>query len=167
MPHRNSDPKQQFEAVEDILTRWLKERRELLGKYTEIAVVLDSGLSDENLQQRQKVLCELLVDYVSAGHFEIFHELIDEAESFADGSGELAGKLMPAIADTTEVIMAYEEKYSGAQGRPEKLKRDLSALGEALESRFVLEDQLIAGLHTRHRRLVADAPTTGQTPQSA
>ena len=109
----------------------------------------------------------LLVDYVSAGHFEVFHELIDEAESFADGSGELAGKLMPAIADTTEVIMAYEEKYSGAQGRQEKLKRDLSALGEALESRFVLEDQLIAGLHTRHRRLVANAPSTGQAPQSA
>jgi len=138
MPHRNSNPKHQFEAVEDLLTRWLKERRELLGKYTEIAVALDSQLSDENLQQRQKVLCELLVDYVSAGHFEVFHEVIDEAESFADGSGELAGKLMPAIADTTELIMAYEEKYSGAQGRPEKLKRDLSALGEALESRFVL-----------------------------
>jgi regulator of sigma D len=166
MPHRNSDPKQQFEAVEDLLTRWLKERREVLGKYTEIAVALDSGLSDENIQQRQKRLCELLVDYVSAGHFEVFHELIDEAESFADGGGALAGKLMPAIADTTEVIMAYEEKYSGEQGRQEKLKRDLSALGEALESRFVLEDQLIAGLHNRHRRLVANAPT-GQAPQSA
>jgi len=167
MPHKNSDPKQQIEAVEGLLTRWLKERRELLGKYTEIAVAQDSGQRDEKLQQRQKGLCELLVDYVSAGHFEVFHELIDEAESFADGSGALAQKLMPAIADTTEVIMAYEEKYSGAQGRQEKLKRDLSALGEVLESRFVLEDQLIAGLHNRHRRLVANAPTTGQTPQSA
>ena len=167
MPHRNSDPQQQFEAVEDLLTRWLKERREVLGKYTEIAVTLDSGLSDENLQQRQQALCELLVDYVSAGHFEVFHELIDEAESFGDGSDALAVKLMPAIADTTEVIMAYEEKYSGEQGHQEKLKRDLSALGEALESRFVLEDQLIAGLHSRHRRLVANASTTGQAPQSA
>ena len=162
MPHRNSDPKQQFNAVENLLTRWLKERREVLGKYTEIAVSLDSSLDDEKLQQRQQGLCELLVDYVSAGHFEVFHELIDEAESFADGSGALAEKLMPAIADTTEVIMAYEEKYSGAQGHQEKLKRDLSALGEVLESRFVLEDRLIAGLHNRHRRLVSD-----QTPQSA
>ena len=167
MPHRNSDRKQQFEAVENLLTRWLKERREVLGKYTEIAVALDVHLNGEKLQQRQKGLCELLVDYVSAGHFEVFHELIDEAESFADGSDALAGKLMPAIADTTEVIMAYEEKYSSAQGRQDKLKRDLSALGEVLESRFVLEDQLIAGLHNRHRRLVAGAPTTGQTPQSA
>ena len=30
----------------------------------------------------------------------------------------------------------------------------LSALGELLESRFTLEDRLIAGLHNRHRRLV-------------
>lgn len=162
MSHRSSDPKQQFEAVEGLLTRWLKERRELLGKYTEIAVALDAGLNDKKLLQRQKDLCELLVDYISAGHFEVFHKLIDEAESFADGSGALAGKLMPAIADTTEVIMAYEEKYSSAQGRQERLKRDLSALGEVLESRFVLEDQLIAGLHNKHRRLLVS-----QTTQSA
>ena len=37
---------------------------------------------------------------------------------------------------------------------PETLQRDLSALGEVLESRFVLEDRLIAGLHNRHRRAV-------------
>jgi regulator of sigma D len=69
---------------------------------------------------------------------------------------------MPAIGDTTEVIMAYEEKYSVDAFALDKLKRDLSALGEVLESRFVLEDQLIAGLHNRHRRQAQD-----QAPQSA
>lgn len=162
MPHRSKDPKQQFNAVEDLLTRWLKERRAVLGKYTEIVVAMDSRLAGADLAERQQALCELLVDYVSAGHFEVFHELINEAESFADGSGALAEKLMPGIGDTTEVILAYEEKYSDRQDQPEKLKRDLSALGEVLESRFVLEDRLIAGLHNKHRRLVED-----QTPQSA
>ncbi|MEH6634285.1 MAG: Rsd/AlgQ family anti-sigma factor [Halioglobus sp.] len=162
MPHRSSNPQQQFATVETMLTRWLKERRELLGKYTEIAVALDVDMDDAMLQQRQQALCELLVDYVSAGHFEVFHELINEAETFADGSGAIAEKLMPAIGDTTEVIMAYEEKYSSALGRQEKIKRDLSALGEVLESRFVLEDQLIAGLHARHKRLVDNqAPLSG------
>jgi regulator of sigma D len=162
MPHRNSDPQEQFNAVEELLTRWLKERRELLGKYTEIAVALDSEIIGAALQPRQQSLCELLVDYVSAGHFEVFHQLINEAESFGDGSGALAEKLMPAIGDTTEVILAYEEKYSGDAEFPDTLERDLSALGEVLESRFVLEDRLIAGLHNRHRRLV-----TNQAPQSA
>ncbi len=154
MPNKRSDPKEQFEAVEELLTRWLKERRAVLGKYTEIVVTLDSRFDGDALEQRQKALCELLVDYVSAGHFEVFHELLNEAESFGDDSYALAEKLVPAIGDTTEVILAYDEKYGNAGGHKEKLKRDLSALGEVLESRFVLEDRLIAGLHNRHRRLV-------------
>ena len=154
MPHRNSDPVQQFAAVDGLLTRWLKERREVLQKYTEIAVTLDSDPQAGSLAQRQKALCELLVDYVSVGHFEVFHELLDEAESFADGSGALAEQVMPAIGDTTEIILAYEEKYGGGQDYPDKLKRDLSSLGEVLESRFMLEDRLIAGLHNKHRRQV-------------
>ncbi|MCB1696478.1 MAG: Rsd/AlgQ family anti-sigma factor [Pseudomonadales bacterium] len=162
MPHKNSNPKQQFAAVEDLLTRWLKERRELLGKYTQIAVALDSAPEPAKLMQRQQALCSILVDYVSAGHFEVFHELLNEAESFADGSGTLAGQLMPAIGDTTEVILAYEEKYGSGAAYPETLQRDLSSLGEVLESRFVLEDRLIAGLHNRHRRLVAN-----QAPQAS
>ena len=152
MPHSSQDAIEQYQRVEDLLTRWLKERREVLGKYTEIAVGADGLLDEAGLQQRQSQLCQLLVDYVSAGHFEVFHELLAEAESFADGSSELATRVMPAIADTTELIMAYDEKYGDGNVASAKLKRDLSALGESLESRFALEDQLIAGLHYSHRR---------------
>ena len=162
MPHGNSDPLQQFNTVEDLLTRWLKERRALLGRYTEIAVAMDNEPQESALRPRQVALCELLVDYVSAGHFEVFHQLINEAETFAAGSGALAEKLLPAIGDTTEVILAYEEKYGTGENYPETLPRDLSSLGEVLESRFVLEDRLIAGLHQRHRRLV-----NGQAPTQA
>ncbi len=161
MPHRNSNPNEQFAAVEDLLTRWLKERRELLGKYTQIAVALDSDPAADALTQRQRMLCSVLVDYVSAGHFEVFHELLNEAESFADGSDSLASQLMPAIGDTTEVILAYEEKYGSGAAYPETVQRDLSSLGEVLENRFVLEDRLIAGLHNRHRHLVEN-----QAPQA-
>ncbi len=161
MPHRSSNPNQQFAAVEELLTRWLKERRELLGRYTGIAVALDSEPEPASLAQRQRALCSILVDYVSAGHFEVYHELLNEAETFADGSAAMAQQLMPAIGDTTEVILAYEEKYGSGAAYPDTLQRDLSALGEVLESRFVLEDRLIAGLHNRHRRSVENpAPQT-------
>ncbi|MEH6583056.1 MAG: Rsd/AlgQ family anti-sigma factor [Halioglobus sp.] len=157
MPISKENPGKQFAAVEELLTHWLKERRALLAKYTEIVVTTDRTLEGPDIEQRQKDLCVLLVDYISAGHFEIFHELIAEAELFADGSEILATKVMPAIGDTTEVILAYEEKYSSDNHNPETLERDLSALGEVLESRFVLEDQLIAGLHNRHRQQARDA----------
>lgn len=148
-----------FLEVESLLQRWLKERRDVLARYTEVVVSLDISQSDAAMQAKQQPLCQLLVDYVSAGHFEVFNQLVDEAESFEDGSCELAQNILPSIGDTTEVILAYEEKYaSGAtegdvpEKDTEKLRRDVSALGEILESRFTLEDQLIAGLHNRHRR---------------
>ena len=154
MPISNENPGEQFAAVEELLTHWLKERRVVLARYTEIAVATSNTQEGPKLEQRQKDLCGLLVDYISAGHFEIFHQLIAEAEIFADGTGELATRLMPAIGDTTEVILAYEEKYSAGPNNPDTLERDLSALGEVLESRFLLEDQLIAGLHNSHRQQI-------------
>ncbi|MEQ9465209.1 MAG: Rsd/AlgQ family anti-sigma factor, partial [Haliea sp.] len=63
--------------------------------------------------------------------------------------------------DTTEVILAYEDKYGSGDSYPDTLRRDLSALGEMLESRFVLEDQLIAGLHNSHRRQLQAPGQTG------
>jgi regulator of sigma D len=149
-----SDKKLQFQAVEELLARWLKERRSLLGTYTELAVSLQGELDKPALESSQQELCQLLVDYISAGHFEVYHELVNEAESFDDGSCIIAERLMPSIGDTTEVIMAYEEKYSGESAEGPELERDLSSLGEILETRFVMEDQLIAGLHGRHRRQV-------------
>ncbi|MFK7977855.1 MAG: Rsd/AlgQ family anti-sigma factor [Halioglobus sp.] len=161
---QNEESDALFAEVEALLQRWLKERRDVLTRYTEIVVALDGQLDEADMQARQKRLCQLLVDYISAGHFEVFSQLVDEAERFEDGRCKLALNILPAIGDTTEVILAYEEKYAGSDsntatvGDDEKLRRDLSALGELLESRFTLEDQLIAGLHNRHRRQ-ASSPT--------
>ncbi len=160
MPQRSNNPAEQFNAVEGLLTSWLKERRAVLSRYTALVVASDDAPASASLARRQRALCELLVDYVSAGHFAVFAELLNEAEVFGDSSAGLIAGLMPAITDTTDVILAYEEKYGSGEHYPETLRRDLSALGEMLESRFVLEDRLIAGLHNHHRRQV-QAP--GQT----
>lgn len=160
MPHRSKDPKQQFVTVDGLLGRWLKGRNTLLSKYTELAVITETSLDDSEFKNIQEALGGLIVDYISAGHFEVFDELINEAQLYADGGRKLAARLIPQISDTTEVILAYEEKYGAGQEYPKTLERDLSALGEMLETRFVLEDQLIAGLHSRHR-------STASQPDSA
>ena len=152
MPFRKREPSQQFEVVEELLTSWLRDRRTLVSRYTEIAVTARNHRDGQSMDNLQRELCESLVDYVSAGHFEVYLGLLEEAESFGDGSGALAQDIMPSIGDTTEFILAYEEKYTGDTGDTVNLERDLSALGEMLESRFTLEDRLIAGLHYCHRR---------------
>jgi regulator of sigma D len=62
----------------------------------------------------------------------------------------MANEIIPSIGDTTEVILGFDEKYVSAAGHPDSLGADLSLLGEVLESRFELEDRLIAALHRSH-----------------
>ena len=142
------DSRETWRAVESLLQAWLKERRDLLVKYTAIAATLDRSATTESVNSGIERLCQLLVDYVSAGHFEVFYALQREAESFKDGSEAIAAEIIPQIGDTTEVILGFEEKYPAEDIKT--LEADLSLLGEVLESRFGLEDRLIAGLHRSH-----------------
>jgi regulator of sigma D len=141
---------ERWDAVEELLQRWLRERREILVKYGGIAATMDKLDEPAHLYAGVHRLRQVLVDYISAGHFEVFHELIREAEAFADDSGHLASDIIASIADTTEVIMGFDEKYGAAEPGSSELNPDLSLLGEMLELRFSLEDQLIARLHKVH-----------------
>jgi len=145
------DNKERWQAVDGLLQGWLRERRELLVKYAAIAATLDRDGDNSTIDGGLERLCQLLVDYVSVGHFEVFYALIREAEAFADGSEELANAIIPSIGDTTEVILGFDEKYPSADHS--HLDVDLSLLGEVLESRFQLEDQLISVLHFSHANL--------------
>ncbi len=106
---------------------------------------------------RLQKFCQLLLDYVSAGHFEVYYELIREAEAFDDGTAGLARPLMPQITATTQIALDFNDTYAEYKsiGEPGVLAKALSELGETLATRFDLEDQLIAALHACHREQVA------------
>lgn len=144
------DNRERWQAVEKLLQGWLKERRDVLVKYTALAATMDRESADSIIDPGLQRLCEILVDYSSAGHFEIFYELIREAEAFGDDSGKTAAELIPQIGDTTEIILGFDEKYSDGKSHLADVGNDLSLLGEVLESRFELEDRLIAALHGSH-----------------
>ena len=75
-----TDVRERWNAVESLLQGWLKVRREVLINYTGVASTFEQD--SDNSQQNLQGLCQVLVDYVSAGHFEVFHELIPHVESF-------------------------------------------------------------------------------------
>ena len=55
--------------------------------------------------------CEILVDYVSAGHFEVYEQLTSEAKAFGDQRGlELAKQIYPRIEVITEVALAFNDR---------------------------------------------------------
>lgn len=148
------DIKERWSSVDELIERWLVERQTLIVQFCAVsgiqALSPKSGSSRGRLQQ----FCQLLLDYVSAGHFEIYYELVREAEAFKDGSVEVANTLLPKITTTTETALDFNDRYSEANKTTE-LAQDLSQLGEVLAARFDYEDQLIAALHGAHREQVA------------
>jgi len=133
--------------VNQIIERWLEERRELLAKYCDLTEIID--VSDNAVEQLQE-FCELMVDYVSVGHFEIFDHLHKEGQLFEDASGlDKEPNLLEKIQTTTEHILDFNDKYLSSHDLDARII-DLASLGETFAQRFGLEDKLIDVLHSSH-----------------
>ena len=151
--------RERWGGVSELIDRWLKERQELLVRYCDLSTETDFSQT-EMLRDKFVRLCEVLVDYVSAGHFEVYEQLIQEAREFNDGGLELAAKLYPRIEQTTEVALNFNDRLDGrelSEVDVKELFNELSRLGEVLESRFEMEDFLIENLHNAHAGKVASA----------
>lgn len=139
-----------WKQVEEFLQPWLDERQSLIQKWHK---VLSKSQGDLLAECEVQSLCELLMDYISAGHFEIYEKLLEESQAFNDGFLSLAEPLYELIGHSTEQALRFNENYASSKScrlRKRKLPFDLSKLGEALEERFEAEDQLVKFLHQLH-----------------
>ncbi|MFN2362130.1 MAG: sigma D regulator [Marinobacter sp.] len=144
--------RERWGGVSELIDRWLKERQELLVHYCDLSGTTDYSQT-KALREKFVRLCEVLVDYVSAGHFEIYEQLVQEAREFNDGGLELAARLYPKIEQTTELALNFNDRLNGqslTESEVRELFLQLSELGENLESRFEMEDYLIEHLHNAH-----------------
>lgn len=142
--------KERWGGVNDIIDRWLQERQDMLIQFCNLSENTDADGAGEKLQH----LCQILVDYVSAGHFEVYDQLVKEGRDFEDEKAlQEAGELFSQIDKTTEIILDFNDKYLETDDL-EALTPDLSRLGETLASRFESEDRMIEVLHIAHKDLV-------------
>ncbi|MGP0172879.1 sigma D regulator [Pseudomonas sp. NCHU5208] len=141
-------------GVHQLIDRWLHERHELVKAYKGL---VDTPPSSAVSAERLHGFCELLVDYVSAGHFEVYEQLTSEAKAFNDRRGlELAKQIYPRIEAITEVALAFNDRCDGSGGEGTgELLTELQRLGPLLHERFELEDCLIEVLHTSHQQQAA------------
>jgi regulator of sigma D len=141
---------QQWQNVDSLLRRWLIERQQLLSLFCSLSSAAKQTPPSASAQPKIDRFCELLVDYVSAGHFEVYCELLDEgARRGASGSRE-AGSLYQQIVPTTLVALDFNDRYLRRAGNT-NFAADLSGLGQVLASRFDWEDALIRLLHLGSR----------------
>ncbi|MDU9391086.1 sigma D regulator [Pseudomonas japonica] len=136
-------------GVHKLIDRWLQEREELVTAFRELRDA-KPAFADKPLNGR---FCEILVDYVSAWHFEICEQLISEAKAFGDERAlEQAHNTNPLIDLSTEYALTFNDQCSkGACTDNERFAEELKKLGGKLRERFELEDGLIEALHTAHK----------------
>ena len=138
-----------------LIERWLEARRGVIASYCSVSSTLSQDHCGALLRKRLGSFLDQLVDYVSAGHFEVYSELLASVESADNGASGLMRQLYPRIEASTELALAFDEKCAAAQSHPETLMTDLSRLGEVMETRFAGEDQLIAMVRNEKHTLAA------------
>jgi regulator of sigma D len=152
--------KQHWGGVSDIVDRWLEERRELLVKYCDLIDIQDFDSANRAHGDKLKSFCEVMVDYVSVGHFEVYEQLAKEAEAFSDSEGLKTGAdLVEKIQPSTEAVLDFNDKYLETDDL-DTLAADLSFIGEVLEQRFESEDKMIEVLHNDHLEQLQKASST-------
>ncbi len=141
---------QYWGGVSDVIDRWLEERRDLLVKYCDLSEIQNFDGANASHGSKLQNFCELMVDYVSVGHFEVFEQLASEGKAFSDKEGLKQGaELVEAIQPSTEAILDFNDKYLETDDL-ESLSTDLSNIGEILAQRFESEDKMIEVLHNAH-----------------
>lgn len=132
--------------TKDMVEKWLDERQQMLVLYCKLAGI-DSFSPDKPEKQLLRDFCQLLIDYVAFGHFEVF----DRITSGEERRGEVvrvADAAYAKIAEVTELVVAFNDKYDLSDHRQplDNLTKDLSILGEDLAIRIELEDRLVKAL---------------------
>lgn len=136
-------------GVHQLIDRWLQERHELVRVYNSLNDKPQAPSANADGLQR---FCEVLLDYVSAGHFEVYEQLLNEAKAFGDQRGlDLAKQIYPRIEAITEVALAFNDRCDNGDCRDLCLSTELKQLGQLLHERFELEDCLIEVLHNAHQ----------------
>jgi regulator of sigma D len=137
-------------GVHLLIDRWLHDRQKLIEAFDSLGDTPKAMVDDRKTLQE---FCGLLVDYVSAGHFEIYEQLTAEAKAFNDTRGlELADTIWPRIDEITQKALDFNDYCDKGDCSDAAVILDkLKELGGLLHERFELEDCLIEVLHTAHK----------------
>ncbi|MEB6381579.1 sigma D regulator [Leclercia adecarboxylata] len=130
----------------NLVDRWLNLRKHLLVAYYNLVGIKPGKESYMRLNEKAlDDFCQGLVDYLSNGHFNIYERIIREMEG--NSPFLAATKLYPLLeANTQQIMDYYDSTLENAidQDNYLQFQQALSDIGEALEQRFTLEDNLIA-----------------------
>lgn len=150
---RLEQAQQKYGGTNTVIDTWLTERQELLVQYCKLAG-LPPYEEAKTLPEKMSVnsFCQILIDYLSAGHFEVYNDIVKQCQEHGPESAALAERIYPQITATTDQLVDFNDKYSKISTDDALLHfdSDLSKVGQILEQRLELEDELIHTLYSKH-----------------
>lgn len=145
-------------SIEGTLKKLVDERQDVLVQFCQLAGVTASDEIDEDdsdadvgFQPKARDLesfCEVLMDYLGSGHFELYQRIIDGHER-RHGVLRAAQQFYPTISETTQYLVEFNDKYEKFDGTAEEcqaLRADLNKVGKALSLRSDFEDKILNAL---------------------
>lgn len=131
---------------QQLVQKLISERTEMLALYCRLAGV-SLGKQGERHHPATDLLqgfCQLMVDYLAAGHFSLYERILKGTER-RQSLAVHADQLYPKIAESTQTALDFNDKYDGKNGLELSLSfdQDLSRLGEVLAARIEMEDRLL------------------------
>lgn len=146
---RSATREERRQASQDLVAKLVTERAEMLATFCRLAGI-EPYTADKPVQQLLQEFCQILVDYVAAGHFALYERIVAGKERRQELSA-LAAEVYPRIAKSTDMALDFNDKYDCEDHCTalDSLSADLSQLGEELAARIELEDRLLAAMNRR------------------
>lgn len=130
----------------------IKLRQDVVVSYCQLSGVSSFDARDLENHEVQaselRTFCQIMVDYTAMGHFEVYQRIIEGKER-RQAVKDTANEVYPAIAETTDYLIDFNDKYDAFDSTPEEIEllaKDLGKLGQILSVRGELEDQILAAL---------------------
>jgi regulator of sigma D len=130
-----------------LVTALREERSAVWTLYCKMAEMKPFFANSDKVRPMLSRFSQLLIDYVSLGHFGIYEHLLTEKQQQLEVL-TYANRIYPAFSNTTASAISFNDTYDDGRRnfKTDHLESDLSRLGEHLARRMELEDRLCSML---------------------
>lgn len=103
--------------------------------------------ADQPMEDVVREFCQVLVDYIAAGHFTLY-ERIANGQERRKSVKDVAAAVYRQLEDTTQAALDFNDCYQDPAATSDlaRLSDHLSKLGEQLALRIELEDRLLLAI---------------------
>lgn len=135
----------QVQDNESRLQEWLQQRQNLIVAVFEIQLIPTESMTLQANRSKLECFCETMIDYISFGHFEIYHRLINTVDSTNMLLMDKINRILSRVQNSTDIAVSFNDQYEHVTSTSfvDFYRQNLSELVESLAERFEVEDLLI------------------------